>query len=59
VQLPTRVPYGLHGNWFTEEQIKSQRAVESVRSLSDAEEDAEDVVGRWDAAKQKLLACVG
>jgi carotenoid cleavage dioxygenase-like enzyme len=58
VQLPTRVPYGLHGNWFTEEQIKSQRAVESVRSLSDAEEDAKDV-GRWDAAKQKLLGCVG
>ena len=54
VQLPTRVPYGLHGNWFTEEQIKSQRGVEKVRSLSDA-----DDVGRWNTAKQKLLAYMG
>jgi carotenoid cleavage dioxygenase-like enzyme len=54
VQLPTRVPYGLHGNWFTEEQIKSQRGVESVRALSDEED-----VGRWSAAKQKLIAYIG
>ncbi|KAF2240391.1 carotenoid oxygenase [Trematosphaeria pertusa] len=33
VRLPTRVPYGLHGNWFSEEQIRSQRAVESVRKM--------------------------
>ena len=31
IHLPTRVPYGLHGNWFSEEQISKQRAVESVR----------------------------
>lgn len=31
IHLPTRVPYGLHGNWFSEEQIAKQRAIESVR----------------------------
>ncbi|KAK4048665.1 hypothetical protein OIV83_004635 [Microbotryomycetes sp. JL201] len=27
VKLPQRVPYGLHGNWFTEAEINSQRPV--------------------------------
>ncbi len=31
VHLPQRVPYGLHGNWFTAEQIEGQREAESVR----------------------------
>lgn len=33
VQLPQRVPYGLHGNWFSEEQVQNQRPVERVRTL--------------------------
>lgn len=33
VYLPQRVPYGLHGNWFSEEQVRSQRPVNSIRSL--------------------------
>jgi len=33
VKLPQRVPYGLHGNWFSEEEILSQRPVESIRCL--------------------------
>ena len=33
VQLPQRVPYGLHGNWFSEEEILSQRPVETIRHL--------------------------
>ncbi|KAH6620190.1 carotenoid oxygenase [Boeremia exigua] len=33
IQLPTRIPYGLHGNWFTEEQIARQKSVEKVRAL--------------------------
>ena len=32
VQLPQRVPYGLHGNWFSEEEVLGQREVERVRS---------------------------
>jgi len=37
VQLPQRVPYGLHGNWFSEEDIAGQRAVERFRSLEISE----------------------
>ncbi|KAF2741777.1 carotenoid oxygenase [Sporormia fimetaria CBS 119925] len=33
VRLPQRVPYGLHGNWFSEEQIQTQRDIEGFRSL--------------------------
>lgn len=33
IELPTRVPYGLHGNWFSEEHIKRQREVDSVRTV--------------------------
>ncbi|KAM3422488.1 hypothetical protein BST61_g2835 [Cercospora zeina] len=32
VQLPQRVPYGLHGSWFSGEMIRDQRAVESIRT---------------------------
>ncbi|KAI9689129.1 MAG: hypothetical protein M1822_000867 [Bathelium mastoideum] len=35
IELPQRVPYGLHGNWFSEEEILSQREVERVRSTAD------------------------
>ncbi|PWY77071.1 9-cis-epoxycarotenoid dioxygenase, partial [Aspergillus heteromorphus CBS 117.55] len=31
VVLPQRVPYGMHGNWFSEEQILNQRAVYQIR----------------------------
>lgn len=37
VQLPTRIPYGLHGNWFTEEQIRKQREVKSLRSTPNSD----------------------
>lgn len=33
IYLPQRVPYGLHGNWFSEEQVNGQRPVNSIRSL--------------------------
>ncbi|KAL9019590.1 MAG: hypothetical protein Q9185_003131 [Variospora sp. 1 TL-2023] len=33
IQLPQRVPYGLHGNWFSEEDIQSQRPIERFRNL--------------------------
>jgi carotenoid cleavage dioxygenase-like enzyme len=33
VKLPQRVPYGLHGNWFSEEEILNQRPVEATRQL--------------------------
>ena len=31
VTLPQRVPYGLHGNWFSEEQVLGQRPIETIR----------------------------
>jgi carotenoid cleavage dioxygenase-like enzyme len=36
VALPQRVPYGLHGTWFPEEDILGQKAVDTVRSISEA-----------------------
>nr|POE89993.1 carotenoid 9,10(9',10')-cleavage dioxygenase 1 [Quercus suber] len=35
VHLPQRVPYGLHGTWFTKEQIGAQRAVHELRTTRD------------------------
>ncbi|KAF1947260.1 carotenoid oxygenase [Clathrospora elynae] len=39
IHLATRIPYGLHGNWFTEEQIKRQRDVHTLRSELDIKLD--------------------
>ena len=35
IHLPQRVPYGLHGHWFSEEDILNQRPVEQIRTLPD------------------------
>lgn len=34
VYLPQRVPYGLHGNWFSEEDVLTQRPFEKTRSTA-------------------------
>lgn len=31
IKLPQRVPYGLHGTWFSEEEIAEQRPFDSLR----------------------------
>lgn len=33
IRLPQRVPYGLHGNWFSENDVNGQRPIQSVRSI--------------------------
>jgi len=33
IHLPQRVPYGLHGCWFSEEEINNQRPFETIRHL--------------------------
>lgn len=33
VYLPQRVPYGLHGNWFSEEAVIGQRPINTIRAL--------------------------
>ncbi|KAK4054028.1 hypothetical protein OIO90_003673 [Microbotryomycetes sp. JL221] len=37
VKLPQRVPYGLHGNWFTESEIQLQRPVPGAAAKHAAE----------------------
>ncbi|KAJ5473134.1 hypothetical protein N7475_002700 [Penicillium sp. IBT 31633x] len=32
IYLPQRVPYGFHGNWFTQQQISDQRTCASTRT---------------------------
>ncbi|KAL1612014.1 hypothetical protein SLS60_000237 [Paraconiothyrium brasiliense] len=54
IHLPTRVPYGLHGNWFSEEQIQKQRAVETLRSMP-----AEGKQTTWKRAKEQLIGALG
>ncbi|KAF2969225.1 hypothetical protein GQX73_g4335 [Xylaria multiplex] len=38
IHLPQRVPYGLHGAWFSEEDIGGQRAIEAIRRRTREEE---------------------
>lgn len=35
IHLPQRVPYGLHGNWFSEDMLTSQRSVGTYRVESE------------------------
>lgn len=53
VQLPQRVPYGLHGNWFTEKQIGSQRSIERVRTLP---RESRDSIGK--KVKRALISAL-
>ncbi|KAK7513440.1 carotenoid oxygenase [Phyllosticta citriasiana] len=55
VRLPQRVPYGLHGEWFTEEMIRMQRAVDQVRTIGERE-DFEGAWGRVRKLAYKALA---
>lgn len=50
LHLPSRVPYGLHGNWFSEEKIQKQGAVESVRDIPVG---AKRTI--WTSAKEHLI----
>jgi carotenoid cleavage dioxygenase-like enzyme len=54
VQLGTRIPYGLHGNWFTEEDIRSQRDVAVLRSELDNSADS-----RLGRLQKTLASCLG
>ena len=33
IRLPQRVPYGLHGSWFSEEEVLGQRPYTGLRRL--------------------------
>ncbi|KAF2235345.1 carotenoid oxygenase [Viridothelium virens] len=48
VRLPQRVPYGLHGNWFSEKEVLGQREVMRVRSTEQVlgKEENRSALGR-------------
>ncbi|GAW25751.1 putative retinal pigment epithelial membrane protein [Rosellinia necatrix] len=47
IRLPQRVPYGLHGAWFSEREIADQKMVEAVRrETTKAEVDASGPLSR-------------
>lgn len=39
IKLPQRVPYGLHGTWFEEDEVRGQRAWEGFRALEGEQEE--------------------
>ncbi|KAK6064648.1 Carotenoid 9,10(9',10')-cleavage dioxygenase 1 [Seiridium cupressi] len=55
IKLPQRVPYGLHGAWFSEDEIRGQKPFDSVRRETSKEEidttspfaAARDLLERW------------
>ncbi|RKK30332.1 hypothetical protein BFJ67_g15800 [Fusarium oxysporum f. sp. cepae] len=66
VKLPQRVPYGLHGTWFSRMDIKGQRAAESLRSLDEVQRKKEECVNSggqvrkaWMVLRGKLERAVG
>ena len=62
VQLPQRVPYGLHGNWFSEEDIQSQRPVDHIRNLPafNNEESSTSFLWRtWMALRKSIEQWLG
>ncbi|KAH7317537.1 carotenoid oxygenase [Rhexocercosporidium sp. MPI-PUGE-AT-0058] len=67
VQLPQRVPYGLHGNWFSEQEILNQRPVETIRHLpvskrkifSEMGETEGPLMNAWMGVRNWMLDIVG
>ena len=55
IQLSQRVPYGLHGNWISEEQIEAQRPIEKLRSMPRADPSKGNIGWRtWMALRRGL-----
>jgi carotenoid cleavage dioxygenase-like enzyme len=54
IVLPTRVPYGLHGNWFSEELIRRQREVKTVRAIQEL-----SPATSWSRARSRLIGALG
>ena len=60
VSLPQRVPYGLHGSWFSEAQVMCQRPVESIRQLPKMSANAsQGRTGIWAATKSYIEYVLG
>jgi carotenoid cleavage dioxygenase-like enzyme len=60
VQLPQRVPYGLHGKWFPESQILKQRPLETLRHIPVPEKRGLGIgTGIWKRTREMILKAVG
>ncbi|KAK3690997.1 hypothetical protein LTR37_018899 [Vermiconidia calcicola] len=57
VRLPQRVPYGLHGTWFTAEQIEEQRPCDSIRTTTRALGEKDQ--GAWMAVRDWIEKRLG
>lgn len=57
VQLTQRVTYGLHGTFFSESQVMSQRPVETIRALKDPKEQTDRKL--WTVVRDKLERLIG
>ncbi|OQV03117.1 hypothetical protein CLAIMM_08207 [Cladophialophora immunda] len=58
VHLTQRVPYGLHGNFFPEAQVKSQRPIETIRAIKQRSE-AQQQASWWLAVRNRLEKALG
>ncbi|KAJ9609120.1 hypothetical protein H2200_006891 [Cladophialophora chaetospira] len=58
VHLTQRVPYGLHGNFFAEKQVKSQRPVETIRGIKQRDQDSQPSTW-WLSVRDRIEKAVG
>lgn len=61
VILPQRVPYGLHGNWFSEDQVLNQRPIETIRQLPSPKSSSsrQGKNGIWRSCREFLESTLG
>lgn len=59
MDLPARVPYGLHGNWFDEEMVRGQRGVAEggFRTLKGVGDEATG--GWWRGLRRSVVGKLG
>lgn len=57
VQLTQRVTYGLHGTFFSEDQVTSQRPVETIRGLKHPNQQIDH--GLWSVVRDRLERLLG
>jgi carotenoid cleavage dioxygenase-like enzyme len=56
VRLPQRVPYGLHGAFFPEQEVLKQRPIERIRSVPSPTDDER---GLWNALRRRIELFLG
>ncbi|KAK4943951.1 hypothetical protein LTR66_014554, partial [Elasticomyces elasticus] len=59
IALPQRVPYGLHGTWFSSEEVAGQRGVRGFRRVGDRRDDGVEGRGVWAGIRRGLEGWVG